>query len=91
MDDLEARLELPQRAARVGKQQLAGLRREGALADAFEERQAERQLELAYLHAHRGLAQVELTGGVRERAVARDRGERLEPGEPEVHRVSKNS
>ena len=75
----------------MGEQQLAGLRREGALADALEERQAERLLELAHLHAHRGLAQVELAGGVREGAVARDRGERLEPGELEIHGISKNS
>src|SRR5438034_7597839 len=45
LDDFEARLELPQRAARVGEEQLARLRREGTLADALEERQAERLLE----------------------------------------------
>src|SRR5207247_6282900 len=44
-DDFQARLELPQCASRMGEQHLARLRREGALADALEERQAERSLE----------------------------------------------
>src|SRR2546427_9476034 len=37
----------------------------------FRSRQAERQLELAYLHAHRGLAQVELTGGSSGKSIDR--------------------
>jgi hypothetical protein len=75
----------------MGQQHLAGLRREGALAHALEERQAERALELADLHAHRRLREMELAGGAGEGAVARDRVERPEVDELEVHRVSKNS
>jgi len=71
----------------MGEQHLARLRREGALADALEERQAERSLEQAHLHAHRGLGEVELARGVRERPVARDRGERLEVGKLKVHAI----
>ena len=83
---LDAGLQLAQRAIGVGQQQLAGPRGERALAHALEQREAERLLEVAHLHADGGLGEVERLRRAREGAVARDGLQRAQVRDLEVHR-----
>ena len=55
----------------VPEQQRAGFGQVHPPADALEQRQPGVRLELAHLHRHAGLGQVQLLGGARERQVAR--------------------
>jgi len=85
LDQLDAALELPQRAPGVGQEELARPGRVRALADALEQRQPELLLELADLHADGRLRERELARRPGEAPVARDRRERLEVRKLDVH------
>ena len=84
---LNGGLELPHGPRGVLEEQLAGTGGERALAHALDQRQPERRLELANLHADRGLGELQLGGGAREAPVAHDRVERphLRQRERQIH------
>ncbi|PYN45599.1 MAG: hypothetical protein DME00_21820 [Candidatus Rokuibacteriota bacterium] len=85
LDELEPALELPHRAPGVRQEELARLGRVGPLADTLEQRQPQLLLELSHLHADGRLRESKLARRAGEIPVARDRGERLQVRELDVH------
>ncbi len=79
------RLELREGALAMRQQDLAGRGREGAFADALDQRQTEILFELADVQADRRLAQAQRLAGARETAVPGDFAQRPEMREAEVH------
>ena len=86
LDALHAGLQLAQRAVGVGEQQRAGVGGKRALAHALEQRQPQRLLEKTDLHADRRLGEVERARRARERVVTRDRLQRAQMRDRDVHR-----
>ena len=74
--------------ATVAAQFLAGFGQEHALADLFQQRQADLVFQLLHLHRHRGLRQMQFARGARDRAVAGHRFEDAQLAQGDVHKKS---